>query len=142
MKYILGLNLYHANSSACIISNNEIIAASEEERFTRIKNYSGFPKQSIIFCLDYARITLDQISAITINQNSYSNFLSKLKYILKFQTNFQFILQSIKNKKNRTSSIYNLNLPEKYGSFNGKLINMIFVAPPGANPTLKMMLLP
>jgi hypothetical protein len=113
MSYILGLNLYHANSSACIISNNEIIAASEEERFTRIKNYSGFPKQSIIFCLDYARITLDQISAITINQNFYSNFLSKLKYILKFQTSLQFILQSIKNKKNRTSSIHNLNLPEK-----------------------------
>ena len=124
MSYILGLNLYHANSSACIISDNEIIAASEEERFTRIKNYSGFPKQSIIFCLDYARITLDQISAITINQNFYSNFLSKLKYILKFQTSLQFILQSIKNKKNRTSSIHNLNLPEKYGSFNGKLINI------------------
>ena len=42
--YIIGINAYHADSSACIINNGELIAAVEEERFTRIKHFAGFPK--------------------------------------------------------------------------------------------------
>ena len=41
---ILGLNLNHADTSACIIVNGKIIAAIEEERFVRIKHYAGFQK--------------------------------------------------------------------------------------------------
>ena len=48
---IIGLNIFHADTSACLIVNNEIVAAAEEERFVRIKHYSGFPKNSIEYCL-------------------------------------------------------------------------------------------
>ena len=41
---IIGLNIFHADTSACLIVNNEIVAAAEEERFVRIKHYSGFQK--------------------------------------------------------------------------------------------------
>ena len=41
---ILGLNVYHADTAASIIVDGKIIAACEEERFTRIKHYTGFPK--------------------------------------------------------------------------------------------------
>ena len=44
---IIGLNIFHADTSACLIMDNEIVAAAEEERFVRIKHYSGFPKKSI-----------------------------------------------------------------------------------------------
>ena len=40
---ILGINAYHADSSACLIKDGEIIAAVEEERFTRDKHWAGFP---------------------------------------------------------------------------------------------------
>ena len=48
---ILGLNLFHADSSAVLLDDGKIIAAAEEERFTRIKHYTGFPTNSINFCL-------------------------------------------------------------------------------------------
>ena len=41
--YILGLNIYHGDSSACIIKNGEIIFAIEEERINRIKHWAGLP---------------------------------------------------------------------------------------------------
>ena len=50
---ILGLNINHADTSACIIVNGKIEAAIEEERFTRIKHFAGFPYNSIEFCLKH-----------------------------------------------------------------------------------------
>ena len=44
----IGLNIFHADTSACLIIDGKIVAASEEERFTRVKHYSGFPVNSIL----------------------------------------------------------------------------------------------
>ena len=41
--YILGLNAYHGDASACLLLDGTIIAAAEEERFRRIKHWAGFP---------------------------------------------------------------------------------------------------
>ena len=46
---ILGLNVFHADTSACIIKNGEIISAVEEERFTRVKHFQDFQKILLIF---------------------------------------------------------------------------------------------
>ena len=48
---ILGINAYHADSSAAIIVDGKLLAATEEERFTRVKHWAGFPAQAILFCL-------------------------------------------------------------------------------------------
>ena len=45
--YILGLNAYHGDSSACIYKDGVLIAATEEERFRRIKHWAGFPSEAI-----------------------------------------------------------------------------------------------
>ena len=58
---ILGLNVFHADTSACIIVDGELIAAVEEERFTRIKHFTGFPKNSIDFCLSQSNLILEDI---------------------------------------------------------------------------------
>ena len=47
MKIILGINTYHADSSACIIVDGKLIAAIEEERINRKKHFSGYPIESI-----------------------------------------------------------------------------------------------
>ena len=72
MSYILGLNIFHADSSACILKNGNIIAAAEEERFNRIKHFAGIPLESIKYCLDTCSIKLDQIDFIAINQKQKS----------------------------------------------------------------------
>ncbi len=77
---ILGLNAYHGDASACIIKNNEIIAAAEEERFTRIKHAAGFPIHSINFCLKKAGININQVDHITINRNPKQKIIPKIFY--------------------------------------------------------------
>ena len=77
---ILGINVYHADTSACLIKNGNLIAASEEERFTRIKHYSGFPVNSIKFCLKKANISFKEIDYITVNFNLNYNFYERFKF--------------------------------------------------------------
>ena len=88
--FILGLNIYHGDSSACIMKNGEIIFAIEEERINRIKHWAGLPIESIKACLNYANISLDQVNYIAINSNFFSNFFQKLKYSLSNFSNYKY----------------------------------------------------
>ena len=49
---ILGISAFYHDSAACIISDGEIIAAAQEERFSRIKHDASFPVNAIQYCLD------------------------------------------------------------------------------------------
>ena len=80
---ILGLNINHADTSACIIVNDKIVAAIEEERFVRIKHYAGFPKNSIDFCLSTSNLKLSEIDFITVNYSSSANLKQKISFTLK-----------------------------------------------------------
>lgn len=62
--YILGINCYFHDSSACILKDGVLIAMAEEERFNRKKHTSDFPINAIKFCLDKAGIELDGVLAI------------------------------------------------------------------------------
>ena len=81
--YILGLNAYHADSSAAIFKDGIMLAAIEEERFTRIKHWAGFPSESIKFCLQEAGINLTDLHYITIGRDPGAKFGNKVKYLLK-----------------------------------------------------------
>ncbi len=59
--YILGISCYYHDSAACILKDGELIAASTEERFSRIKHDNGFPHLAIEFCLESAGITTDDL---------------------------------------------------------------------------------
>jgi len=94
---ILGINAYHGDSSACILKNGKLIAAAEEERFTRIKHWAGFPKNSIQFCLDEAQIDINQIHHIALNRNPKANIAQKILFSLRKRPSFQLIKDRIKN---------------------------------------------
>ena len=53
MKSILGISAFYHDSAACIIQDGEIVAAAQEERFTRNKHDSNYPKNAIDFVLNY-----------------------------------------------------------------------------------------
>jgi carbamoyltransferase len=55
--YILGISAFYHDSAACLVKDGEIIAAAQEERFTRKKHDHNFPINAIKFCLNYERIT-------------------------------------------------------------------------------------
>jgi carbamoyltransferase len=61
--YILGLTTL-GDSAAALIKDGELVAAVEEERFSRVKHHSGFPYKAIQFCLDHAGITLKDVEHV------------------------------------------------------------------------------
>ena len=79
---ILGINAYHADSSAAILVNGELIAATEEERFTRVKHWAGFPTQAILFCLKEAGVTIEEVDHIAIGRNPRAKVFNKFRYLL------------------------------------------------------------
>jgi carbamoyltransferase len=81
--YILGLNAYHADSSAAIFKDGTMIAATEEERFRRVKHWAGFPSMAIQFCLREAGITLDQVDHIAIGRDPRAKLGKKLLFLAK-----------------------------------------------------------
>ncbi len=89
---IVGLNFFHADTSAVLVQDNKVVAAAEEERFSRIKHFSGFPVQSLDFCLKKGNIRLNDVDYISINTNPYYNLHSKISYAA---TNFKNILSYV-----------------------------------------------
>ncbi|MFT3679160.1 MAG: carbamoyltransferase C-terminal domain-containing protein [Ferruginibacter sp.] len=78
---IVGINAYHADSSAAIFVNGKMLAAIEEERFTRVKHWAGFPKLSIEFCLKEAGIGFEQVDHFAIGRDPKAKFLKKLLFL-------------------------------------------------------------
>ena len=68
-KIILGINAFHADSSACLIIDGKLIVALEEERINRVKHYSGFPYNAIKECLSIGGIDEKDITDIAFNTN-------------------------------------------------------------------------
>ena len=81
--YILGLNAYHGDSSACIYQDGVLIAATEEERIRRIKHWAGLPVEAIKFCLAEAKIQLTDIDYITVSRDPKAKLGEKVIRTLK-----------------------------------------------------------
>ena len=73
--YILGINAYHGGASACLIQDGQLIAAAEEERFSRIKYWAGFPVQAIQYVLSEAGIGPQDLDHIGISRDPKANLL-------------------------------------------------------------------
>ena len=73
-KYILGISAYYHDSAACLIQDGKILAAAQEERFTRNKHDKSFPKNSIDFCLKEAKINFTNISYIGFYDKPFLKF--------------------------------------------------------------------
>ena len=99
-RYILGISAYYHDSAAAIIKDSEIIAAAQEERFSRVKHDPRFPVNAINYCIEEAFIEASDIDAVvfydhpiltydriikncaTVGEHSYDTFNSATKSIL------------------------------------------------------------
>src|SRR5213080_2126994 len=79
---ILGLNMFHADASAAIIQDGEVIFAIAEERLNRIKHYAGFPSLAIKACLDAAGAKMTDVDHVAVGQDSDANLSRKVQYAL------------------------------------------------------------
>ena len=82
--YLLGISAYYHDSAAAIIRDGEIIAAAQEERFTRIKHDDAFPINAVKYCLNEAGIELKDIAAIAFYEKPFIKFERLLETYLAF----------------------------------------------------------
>ena len=111
---VIGLNLYHADSSAALLIDGNIVCAMEEERFKRVKHWAGLPLQSIEFCLEYAECSIHEIDVICVGRNPSAKLFDKAIYTL---TNFKSSWQLLKGRFMNKSDIDNIqkDLAEYFG---------------------------
>jgi len=81
---ILGISAFYHDSATCLIQDGEIIAAAQEERFTRIKHDSSFPQNAIHFCLNYGKISSDNLDYIAFYDKPFIKFDRILETYLSF----------------------------------------------------------
>ena len=73
-SYVLGISCFYHNSATALIRDGEIVAAAEEERFTRLKNDRRFPRHAVNYCLEEAGISQGDLSAVAFYDNSALTF--------------------------------------------------------------------
>ena len=101
--YILGINAYHGDSSACLLKDGIVVCATEEERIRRIKHWAGFPSQAIKFCLEDEGITIEQVDYITISRDPKANFYKKILHALRYSMSISAIWDRLGNSKKVSS---------------------------------------
>ena len=84
MKSILGISAFYHDSAACIIQDGEIIAAAQEERFTRKKHDPNYPKNAINFVLNYSNLKLSEVDQIVFFEKPFLKFERLLETYVAF----------------------------------------------------------
>lgn len=95
--YILGINAYHGGASACLIRDGQLVAAVEEERFSRIKYQAGFPVQAIKFVLAEAGIGPQELAHIGISRNPSANLVQKALFAFQRRPSLKFVTDRLQN---------------------------------------------
>jgi carbamoyltransferase len=78
--YILGLNTFHADASAVLLRDGELVAAVAEERLNRVKHFAGFPARAVREVLDVAGVGIGDVDHLGINKDNKANLLAKLGF--------------------------------------------------------------
>ena len=81
---ILGISAFYHDSAAALIDAGQIVAAAQEERFTRIKHDSNFPHKAIAYCLETANITLKDVDYVVFYDKPFLKFERLLETYLAF----------------------------------------------------------
>lgn len=95
--YILGINAYHGGASACLIQDGRLIAAAEEERFSRVKYWAGFPVKAIHYVLSEAGITAQDLDHIGISRDPKANLLQMALYAFRRRPSLSLVRDRLTN---------------------------------------------
>ena len=94
---VLGVNAYHADVSAVLLRDGELVAAVEEERFRRVKHWAGFPREAIRACLEMAGVTPEEVYHFAVSRNPRANFLRKAIFTLRNRPGLGLIRDGVRN---------------------------------------------
>ncbi|MFZ0760389.1 MAG: carbamoyltransferase C-terminal domain-containing protein [Candidatus Sulfotelmatobacter sp.] len=97
---ILGLNMFHADASAAIVDDGEVVFAIAEERLNRRKHFGGFPALAVKACLEAVGAKISDVDHVAVGQDSDANLGRKLQYALANPSN---ILNFIRLRQRKES---------------------------------------
>jgi carbamoyltransferase len=126
---ILGISAFYHDSAAAIVQQGEIVAAAQEERFTRIKHDPAFPSRAVEYCLKEAGLSLDQLDAIVFYDKPLLKFERLLETYYAFSpSGLRSFLTAIpvwlKEKMFLKRMLYEELF--KIGSFDKKKVKLLF----------------
>jgi len=79
MTAILGLNAYHGDAAAALVVDGQLVAAAEEERFTRVSHVAGFPSLAAAWCLAEAGLRPDELDHVAVGHNRRANLGARIR---------------------------------------------------------------
>jgi carbamoyltransferase len=94
---VLGINAYHGDVSAALLCDGELVAAVEEERFTRVKHAAGFPRHAIAECLAMSGATATEIQHVAISRDPRVNLLRKALFALRNRPRRGLVVDRLRN---------------------------------------------
>ncbi len=94
---ILGINAYHGGASAALVRDGELIAAAEEERFTRVKYWAGFPVRAIDYVLHEGGITPHDVDHIGISRDPNANLMQAALFAFRNRPSLSLIRDRLSN---------------------------------------------
>lgn len=94
---ILGINAFHADASAVLLQDGQLVAAVEEERLRRVKHWAGFPREAILKCLEMAGCSPRDVDYFAISRNPRAHLVRKLLFALHNPPNPTWVKERVKN---------------------------------------------
>jgi len=118
MTVILGISAFYHDAAAALLVDGEIVAAAQEERFTRIKHDSAFPQKTVEYCLRQAKLTTTDIDHVVFYEKPFLKFERLLEtHLAVAPTGFQTFLKAMPlwiHKKLRLPQVLNEGLHHQY----------------------------
>lgn len=102
-QYILGVNAYHGDSSACLVRDGTLLAAAEEERFRRLKHWAGLPTEAVRYCLMEAGIGFGDVAVLAVNTNPAAAWYPKVMHAVRYRPELGLIASRLRNMRKRRS---------------------------------------
>lgn len=103
---ILGINAYHGDASAAVFVDGELVAAVEEERFSRLKHQAGFPAAAVRWCLERAGARAEDLDHVAVSRNPAANLAQKVAWTARHRPS----LGSLRQRASNTNQI--LGVPD------------------------------
>ena len=93
---VLGISAFYHDSAASLVVDGKIVASAQEERFTRIKHDKSYPKESIKFCLDFCKLSIDDIDYVCFYEKPFKKFDRLIKtHISFFPSGYRYFKESM-----------------------------------------------
>jgi carbamoyltransferase len=94
---ILGLNAFHGDAAAALVIDGELVAAAEDERFSRVKHAAGFPSLAAAWCLADAGLAPADLDHVAIGRDPRANLGAKLRRTLRRPPSVSYLRQRLEN---------------------------------------------